>query len=279
MKKSKFLTILLSMLALSIGYARAESALLDELMIKSGIMKQLEGFPELLQMGFRDATQGADETKQADISRIQEKMNQAYNIDDFKATLRQVMGENLTDDDITEVLKWLNSPRGQKITQIEEEHSTVEAEQAKQAFMMNFDSASVAPERMAMIQELDEAVYATDMLLTIILNSQKAIMLAVMPYVPTEQRIPLKEIDTQVEMNRPILQSQYKEYVLLSMLYVYQELSDEELKGYVDFARSPAGAKYHKVTTNAFNQAFTQAATSLGAQIGSTIPTESPVQN
>lgn len=260
------------------GQAGAQSALLDELMDKSGITKQLEGFSELLQMGFSEATQGAGPEKLEELKLIQEKMARAYNMDKFNAALRKSMGENLNDADITEVLKWLNSPLGQKITQIEEKSSTVEAEQAKQAFMMSFDPQSVPQERLTTIANLESAINATELLLTIILNSQKAIMMAVMPYIPVEQRITAKEIDMQVEMNRPILQSQYEEYITGSMFFIYQELSDEELKNYAEFAQTPAGLKYHKATSNAFSEAFTQAAAAFGDEIGSSIPAENVMQ-
>lgn len=260
------------------GQAGAQNALLEELLDKSGITKQLEGFPELLQMGFNEATQGAEPEKQEELKLIQEKMARAYNMDKFNAALRKSIAENLNDADITEILKWLNSPLGQKITRIEENGSTVEAEQAKQDFMMSFDPQSVPQERLTVIENLESAIKATDLLMTIILSSQKAIMMAVMPYIPVEQRITAKEIDMQVEMNRPILQSQYEDYIVGSMIFIYQELSDEELKSYAEFAQSPMGSKYHKVTSNAFSEAFTQAAAAFGDEIGSAIPAENVSQ-
>lgn len=278
-RTNRILTLTLTVLLLFFsGQASAQNALLDELMDKSGITKQLEGFSELLQMGFSDATQGAEPEKQEELKLIQEKMARAYDMDKFNAALRKSMGENLNDADITEVLKWLNSPLGQKITRIEEKGSTVEAEQAKQAFMMSFDPQSISQERLAAVGDLESAINATELLLTIILNSQKAIMMAVMPYVPVEQRISAKEIDMQIEMNRPILQSQYEDYIIGSMVFTYQELSDDELKSYVAFAQTPAGIKYHKVTSNAFSEAFTQAAAAFGDEIGSSIPAEKVMQ-
>lgn len=265
------LTVLLTM---SGGLSHADSAAVNELMDKSGLTKQLESFPDMLRLGMEQAMQDAPEDKAQELNVLMEKLTTAYDVGKIKGSLIKSIEAGLSESDIAEALKWLNSPLGQKITRIEEEHSTVEAEEAKQAFLTDLENADISEERIQMVQDLDEAVFATDMLLTVIMNSHKAIMIGIMPYLPAEHRIPLKEIDLQIEMNRPLLKTQYEDYIIGSMIYIYQELSDAELGQYLEFARSASGTKYHKTISRSFEQAFTEAAASFGNELGEALPKE-----
>ncbi|MGE0267355.1 MAG: hypothetical protein AB7S78_02715 [Candidatus Omnitrophota bacterium] len=268
-----FLT-LTAVLTVCSGLTYADTASINELMDKSGLTKQLQNFPDMLQMGMQQAMQDAPEEKEQELNMLMEKLNQAYNVEKIKGTLVKSLETGLSESDIAAALKWLNSSLGQKITRIEEEHSTVEAEQAKVEFLTALDNADIPEERIRLVQDLEEAVFATDMLLTIVLNSQKAIMIGIMPYIPAEHRIPLQEIDVQIEMNRPLLKSQYEDYIIGSMIFVYQELSDEELGQYLEFARSDSGIKYHKTISRSFEQAFTEASVTFGKELGDVLPKE-----
>jgi hypothetical protein len=59
-----------------------------------------------------------------------------------------------------------------------------------------------------------------------------------------------------------------KSETLVSLLYTYRSLTEAEIQQYIEFATSPAGAKYQKVSTAAFNQALFDASIKWGKSIG-----------
>lgn len=127
------------------------------------------------------------------------------------------------------------------------------------------------PERLKLIEELDRATNATATSVEAYMNTHLAVATAVTLSLPQETRRPLSQIKKQLERSRPAIEKALKQQTWVGMLYAYQTLTDAEIQQYIDFADSPAGKKYHKVTIEAFQQAMIECGADFGQAAGKAI--------
>jgi len=85
-----------------------------------------------------------------------------------------------------------------------------------------------------------------------------------MASLPDEQRQPLNDLLAEIESLRPQVQAQMGMVTLISFLYTYQTLSQEELQAYLDFATSPAGTRYHQAGGKGIKAALLDGTLALG---------------
>lgn len=76
------------------------------------------------------------------------------------------------------------------------------------------------------------------------------------------------ELMAQLESNRAQIEEGSRQESLISGLFTYQTLTNEELKQYVDFYTSPAGRKYAQVITQSLLDVFNVSSRSLGEKLG-----------
>ncbi len=258
----------LCMAVLMIAAAQpAHAGSIDELMEKSGLNAQIESIPEVVSVSVNQSVQANRDADPQGLLHVQSVLQDAYDPDVMKDTLREHLAANLDDATMTGALEWLNSDIGARITQIEKDRSTPESELERQRFVAMIDSKDIPAARREIMSALDDSVGGTDTLLDVMINTHKAVAMSAMPYLPSDQRMTARQIDQKIEMSRPMMKRQYQGYVVDSMLFTYQELSQDELAQYLAFADSEVGTKYHKAVTGGLKVALTQAARSFSTNL------------
>jgi hypothetical protein len=272
--KKLLLMFIVSWLPITVYAQIQNDSQIQELYVKSGLEKQLEQLPFVIQATFEQASQ-ADKNIQKlpkNISSIiKASIQEAFKPTSLKEAVLAEMREKLTAQDIKKVLDWLDSPLGKKCTQLEEAASTPEALAKMQQYAARIQNSPPTAERLNILRKLDSAVKSTESGVDIAINSQIAIALATSSTLPLEQRRSLESISRELEKNRPQLEAMVRSQVLLSYLYTYQSLTEDEIQQYIEFAASPAGSKYHSVTEEALKKAFLEGSVRWGKSIGEAI--------
>ncbi|MEJ2690016.1 MAG: DUF2059 domain-containing protein, partial [Deltaproteobacteria bacterium] len=269
--KKLLLIIIVSWLPFTVYAQIQNDAQIQALYVKSGLDKQLEQLPLVIQASFEQASQ-ADKTIQKlpgnIISIIKTSIREAFNPASLKAAMLTEIRENLAAQDIEEVLDWLDSPLGKKCTKLEEAASTPDAFAKMQQYAARIQKSPPTAKRLNILQKLDSAVKGTESGVDIAINCQVAVALATVSTLPSEQQRSLKDISRELEKNRPQLEAMVRSQVLLTHLYTYRNLTDDEIQQYIEFASSPAGSKYHSVTGEALKKAFYAGSIRWGKSIG-----------
>jgi hypothetical protein len=270
----KFLPILFLL-----GYAGlclAQDQNLDELvqtlMLKSGLNKQIEQFPSLVHAGLDQRAQQSSQLPEPVVDLLHHAVDISFNAESLKLGVRESIKRDLDREDIRNVLEWLNSPPGEKITMLEEAASTPEAiaEMQTMAGQLSHD-----PARTATIKRLDNAIKATEFSMSLAQNLQAAVIIAMTSLVPSEVQ-PLvesvvKSVKKQVEKSSAQMKPIIEQQVLMSFLYTYRTLSDDELEKYIAFAETESARKYHSVISQGYNSVLTDASGKFGNVIGELI--------
>lgn len=245
-----------------------------ELYVKSGMEEQLAQLPSVLRDAFDRSLQEDEQTRNLPKnvqSTLRASIATAFAPEALKKTIVGELGEKLPINDIEEVLKWLDSPLGMKCTRLEEAAGTPEGQADMQKYAARLQSSPPSAERLKIQRELDTATKNTESAVDVAIQTQLAVALAMMATLPAEQQRSLDDLSREMEKLRPTIESSVRSETFLSDLYTYRSLTDAEIRQYIDFAKSPAGAKYHTVSIAAFKRAFLESSVKWGKLIGEVI--------
>jgi hypothetical protein len=249
-------------------------SLVRELYAKSGMEKELGQLPSLIQALFDQSVAEDGQARKLPkdvLSAVRASVPEAFVPEKLKEAMLAELTEKLTALDIKEILEWLDSPIGKKFTQLEEAASTPEAQAEMQQYATRVQDSPPTVERLKVLREFDSAVKTTESAVDMAIHTQAAVALAIITAFPLEQRMPLDDLSREMEKTRPALEATVRSQMLISHLYTYRSLTEAEIQSYSEFAKSPAGSKYHLVTMAAFKKVVLEGAVKWGGLIGDAI--------
>lgn len=245
--------------------AAQSSQAVQELYVKSGMKDQLAQMAPAMDMGFQQVaqTKGKD-IDQKMMSSIRTAMMDAYAPQNLEKDALGHISKNLKKKDINKVMGWLESDLGKKITQLEKDASTPQAQQQLMAYAQSLQKTQPSEQRIGQVVLLMNATKAAESATEIALGTQKAVMSAMFSSMPQAEAGMTQMIIGQLEAQRPKLLESMQNQVLVTFLFTYRSLTDKELGQYVGFASTKSGRKYHKVMMEALTLALSNAGTQLG---------------
>jgi hypothetical protein len=179
----------------------------------------------------------------------------------------EVMESSFDPELAQEVLGWLLSPLGQKITALESIQFSPKTLQELQAFGKQLQGNPPPQKRRELIRRLDAATAASDK------NVEVALTILVQTATPMadamgkEEKMGVEEMRRQIDLRRPQLEENARKSTEIGLLYIYQNLTDKELERYVSFSESETGTTYHKMAFEALMAALTDAAEDNGKSV------------
>jgi len=242
--------------------------LVQTLMQKSGMKKQIEQMPQLLQAELDQQQAEAKGIPQEEFNRFSGIARSAFNPKMIHAAVQTYIKLNLSENDMKEVLEWLDSPLGTKITKMEENASTAEAYKEMQAIGAKLMNENKDSARMNKIIKLDKATGATQSTVNTVMNIQLAMMTAMSAAMEADKRPSFEDVQDLVKNIQPQIQAAMSQVVQMQFLYTYRELTDNEIDRYTQFAESKSGQRYHNVSIMAINEALVHAARNIGSRLG-----------
>ena len=254
----------------SYAHAQNNSQVL-ELYVKSGMEKQVQQIPSVMQALFDQSVPEDDQARQLPkevLSAMRAAVPKAFAPGRMKETILAELTRKLTAKDIKDTLKWLDSPLGKKCTQLEEAASTPEAQDEMQQYAAHLHDSPPTAGRLKVLRELDSAAKVTGDAVEMAIQTQAAVALAVVATLPVEQQKPREEIYREIEKTRPAVEALVRSQTLISLLWTYRSLTDAEIHRYTEFAKSPAGSKFYSTSMAAFNKANLEGAIKWGKLIG-----------
>ncbi len=269
----KTLTTVIALMAVPFALMAQDhkESLLQDLYSLSGMERQMEQLPMIIQVGFDQAVDADNRLKalpRGVIEQMRASIAAVYDPRNIKRTILRECQAKLNIDDLNTVLAWLDSPIGHKITRLEEAASSPDALAEMQRYALSLKDAPPTPERLDILQQLDTAVKATETGVEVAFNTQIAVAMAVVASLPAEQQPNHAQLTATLEQQRPQIRDMVRNQTLISLLYTYQKVSDAELSEYIAFAASPAGAIYHDASIAGFKAALLEGGYRWGESIG-----------
>jgi len=261
---------LVFILFLTIFYSKPVEAagndIVSELMEKSGLDVAIKQMPDHLSEGFSSGLSEIGAINKDELVKINELMRKSFDNDVFRKTMKGYITKHLKKDHILKTIKWLDSPLGKRITELENKSQTAEAEKQ---LMENMEYILSKTDKLERAKRFDKAIKMTDKITDMMQNIQKTMMVAMMPFAPEGQKMTTAQIGRMVEREREKSYEAMEMMVQASIVNTYQTLSDKEFNQYIEFNESVSGLKYNEVTLKAFGFAFEKSLKKFAGLLGS----------
>ena len=256
LSKLILISVLFGFSAVGISAESNKTALVSALMNQSGMDVQIELIPQQVKAGIRDSErQGAP----IDVV-IQDKLVDAMDTRLLNQSVQDYMVEEMSLDEIQQVLSWLASPLGKRVVAME-----ISASQPDTMMKMFevYKAEQARPGRLERIQRIDEAVLSKERTKDLMVNIQVFFGMAMAAESGAMQRASYGQTRYNMEQAMAPMWGELDQVVTMMYLFTYQGLSDAELDQYIEFTESPVGRKYNQVLYEGLSGAFANAGKSL----------------
>ena len=267
--KKNYLYALVMIAGLAVAQASVSTSLLDELIVKSGLWKQIGQLEAMVQAGVEQAQLQAKENKlkDAELTALKRAMRTAYAPDRMRADVRKVLTNELAEADQKQVMVWLDSATGKKMTRLEEQ-SGENTDLKKREQESSAYAAMLPKSRSERIVRFMQSMRAAEAMTSLIINNNLAIANGLAMTAPVRELISFEALTKQLESQRPQIVSAMEKRLLTEYAYIYRTVTDAEIEQYITFADTSVGRKYHAASIAAIEKAMVEASLVVGFEMG-----------
>jgi hypothetical protein len=220
---------------------------LDRILRMSGIVAQIEQFPELIKQGMKQARLDDELISKHEFSTMLIRTDDTILPAEIIAEVRSGLRDSLSDDDVAELLAWYQSDLGREINALEEKAGTDEAfeRMSKQA-----PELLARTERVEFARRVDAIVGATDLTMSIQEYTGLAVFSAIsLALRPDSAYQEIQRFREQMATLRPQLREPTERMVIVSFVYTYLPLDEQQLDRFEAFLERPVTTRFNRAVT------------------------------
>lgn len=267
------LLLIVCMLMTATGVAARESSgdAVDELIDKSGVTQILEAMPLQVSNGLMAAIADDPEgtAMLADsVQALRESANTVFAPERLTPVIKQVLVKRITADQVKEIIDWLESPLGARLTKLENVAASPDYQQQLEAYVATLRENRPASGRIELLRDLDRAARITESGIEVVLHMQLALVVAMVETLPEQQRPSVSELLQSLESERSSIEQMLKQVSLSSLLFTYRDVGDADLRRYIRFLDSQTGRVYQSSVMEGLDKALIQAVLRWGNDVG-----------
>lgn len=218
--------------------------MISRIMDLSGLDVQIPQIADMLNSELVTAMSSLPENVAAEMSDL---IAISFDGDSMLATVKDEVSKSVSENELEDMLKWYSTDLGIQITKIEEQQQDAEElklmqEQKKELFDNHL--------RVSLFEELDKASHITESSIDLQISMMKA-MFKMMG--KDEQSQEAKEY---IKKNKKMMEETTQKSTLLSFLYTYRDLDDDEVDLYIDFLNKGTTQSFIKAVNRGTNKAI-----------------------
>jgi hypothetical protein len=170
----------------------------------------------------------------------------------------------LSREETAQIRAWLDTPLGKRYSDLlTASLKPMSAEE--QEFIAATQKSPVPPARSELIKGLAAASRIKDITLEIAVNKELVQTTVISTTFTPAEQWPFSKILDETEKNRLLFEPRIDQQITSLLLYMYSSLSDDELRQYLEFAKSGPGARYYRALFNGMKLALMEAGIRFGA--------------
>lgn len=261
---SQVTPVLCFLLMLS-GIAQA-SPLANSVLEASPIDEIVAQYPAMMSEGVR---QGLNQSGQVDpivVTTVTAVVRNAFRAADMKAALVSDLSSTMTDDQLRTVGRWYDTPLASKVSRAEVKASSPESWQEIQQGARDLQAQFRGSERADLFTRYDRAARATESAVDTTVAVQLGLATAISAFQGSSGP-GFEKLKQMIESQRDQMRAMVGQQVYDMYLYTYRDLSVDELKDYIGFLETDAGAKFTRVVTASIQDSITRPVEAVGRQL------------
>ena len=216
----------------------------------AGISQQVAQFPGLFKGSVQQNAQQGMIISPAQHQAILSSIDSSVLPSSILAGLSREIEAAISQDEVEGLIAWFQSPLGKKVAKAEQ---SAQSNEAYQQMLKHKKSLLANTQRLAFAERLDALLSAVEMTSKIQQNMQIAVNTTVLLALAPEQPLDMDELLVELQSAGTQINPALEQMVLVSFVYSYQDLSDEELNSYEDFLNQSATKRFNRLVISAIN--------------------------
>jgi len=264
MKKLLHVALLVFSLISVLNAQKITSKSFNEVMELSGINKQMLEYPSLVKAGMTSSKNQNNDMSDKEFSQMLSVVDEAFKPSKILTSIGIEIKKNVSQKDAKSLLKWYKSDIGKYITKAEEDSSTA------QAYMQMIKEVKVLlknQKKVFFAKRIDKLLKSTQMVVELQINTAIAIFTAMNKPSKSDMTI----FRSQISRQKHIIEKNAHEMIILSYVYAYKNISNEDLEKYMNFLNQKSTIKFNDSATRgivkALNNSSQQLATKLSQNL------------
>src|SRR5262249_54152399 len=242
----------------------------DELVDRSGLERHLGLLGSRLQRQF-EAQRSVTPDARAALSRV--AMN-AYRLDVLLSPIREQLALRRDNSKMDEMLMWYRSPLGARLVKLEFAAAVAQTGREIAQYAERLKDTPPTHERVASLLRLDAAVGNPELAVDLAMVIHESTARAIDPVLPAGRRMKSGQLQQELAQARARLVAPTRDVVLVTMLFTYRAVSDEDLRTYVRVMESPAGRWFCERIKKALLRSNAAAADATATELARVVPPE-----
>lgn len=249
-----------------------KKALVDELYSVSNTAELVEGLPALFQQGFdaelnKFVTVETSPEELESLSVLRERSLNLLTAEQIMSAIRLKTHEQMSTEDISEMISWYRSDFGMEIVEIEKSAAAQIAESGIQEVSSEI-ADDEAQRREELLQKIARVTSSEEMLSIMMRGITRSMVMGMSSAVNQEMRQRLNQGMAELDQQIDSMQVMLKDYVMKSLRFTYQDLSNAELSRYADDLSTPAFIVLNKSIINGLTDSLQDTGYTLGTMLG-----------
>ena len=250
LKLIKLLTLCLTLIFSSHSWAEIDRQTLDNILMSSGITSQVNQFPGLIKQGLNAATRPNQQIPDSMINLMSSTVDDSILASDILEAVKLSIKHSLSQEQAQQVLRWYESELGTRITLAELNASSKSSfrqiiKQSKH-LLLNTKLVNFA-------KRIDTLYAVTDSTMDMQNISGAGIYMVVMTALHPSNRASISQYNTYLNASRKQLRAAIEQVIILSFVYSYKDLSEQQLSDYEVFLTNAATIKFHRAVVSSMN--------------------------
>lgn len=242
------------------------SPLADSVLRASPVDAIVAQYPAMMSQGVRDGLKQSGRVEPFVANTISSIVSNAFSVKEIRAQVIEDLDQRLSDQQLNTVLDWYETPLAEKITQAEIAASNPSAWKDVEAEAAQLQKEYRGSERAKLFDRFDRASRATESAVDTTVAVQLGLASAMAAFNGSKGPT-FEQLKQKIEGQRSMLRGMVAQQVYAGYLYTYQDLTTAELKDYIGFLESDAGAAFTRVATNSIQRSITEPVESVGNQL------------
>lgn len=224
---------------------------LDKILHGSGLVTQIEQFPELIKAGMEEARGQEGALPEFAYDLILASIDQTILAADILSGIQASLRDSITQDDARQLIKWYESPLGKKVSRAEMLAATPDTYDEIVAIEKQLLENT---ERLESAKRFDDLLNATTMNTSIQKYTSIAMFSAVMTARNPNEAVNIAPFKAYLDSIEGQTRETIKKDILLSFIYSYKDIPFEELTLYEDFLNTQGAKNFNRVVVKSMRR-------------------------
>lgn len=224
------ITLVVALLGASFSaFADDASALIKEVLNLAGVEKQLE---EIAHFAENEIETRKDALAEADYLSLKSRMTATFASEKLRVAVENSLAQTARDPRFAAWRDTLQQPLVAKMTQLENQSSGASAFRELSNYAEKLQHFPPPPARVDLVTRLAKATYATALAMDSHIAVTKVLLRLINPSLPENKQLDAKKEERILVDLRSQLEENLKDVAMITYLYTYRDVSDEELNQY-----------------------------------------------